>query len=75
MGRLPNRGALRRRRARRLHLLTPPPVSVHLAADVGGYTSGLTLYRFSRTSAWVTWFADAVSAAGHAQQQLVDAVR
>ena len=56
---------------RRLHLLTPPPVSVHLAADVGGYTSGLTQYRFGRTSAWVAWFADAVSGAGHAQQQLV----
>jgi Fic family protein len=59
---------------RRLHLLTPPPVSVHLAADVGGYGSGLTRYRFGETSAWVAWFADAVSGAGRAQSQLVVAV-
>ncbi|CCG03671.1 Fic family protein [Blastococcus saxobsidens] len=59
---------------RRLRLLTPPPVSVHLAADVGGYTAGLTQYRFGQTSAWVTWFADAVSGAGRAQSELVGAV-
>ena len=56
---------------RRLHLLTPPPVSVRLAADVGGYTSGLTRYRIGQTSAWVSWFADAVSGASQAQRQLV----
>ncbi len=59
---------------RRLHLPAPPPVSVRLAADVGGYTSGLTRYRFGETSAWVGWFAEAVSGAGRAQQQLVDDV-
>lgn len=59
---------------RRLGLLVPPPVSAHLAADVGGYTSGLTRYRFGKTSDWVAWFADAVSGAGYAQQQLVAAV-
>jgi Fic family protein len=59
---------------RRLRLLTPPPVSVHLAADVGGYTSGLTSYRLGGTSPWVTWFADAVSGAGQAQQRVVAAV-
>ena len=58
----------------RPHLLTPPPVSVHLAADVGGYTSGLTQYRFNQTSVWVAWFADAVSGAGHDQSKLVAAV-
>lgn len=60
---------------RRLHLLTPPPVSVRLAADVGGYASGLTQYRFGQTSAWVAWVADAVSGAGRAQQQLVGEVQ
>ena len=59
---------------RRLRLLTPPPVSVRIAADVGGYSAGLTLYRFGRTSEWVAWFADAVSGAGRAQRQLVDDV-
>lgn len=56
---------------RRLNLLTPPPVSVRLAADVGGYTAGLTQYRFGQTSRFVLWFADAVSGAGLAQQKLV----
>ena len=56
---------------RRLHLLTPPPVSVRLAADVGGYTAGLTQFRFGQTDAWVAWIADGVSGAGRAQQQLV----
>ena len=59
---------------RRLRLLAPPPVSVHLAADVGAYTAGLTQYRLGQTSAWVAWFADAVSGAGRAQQELVGAV-
>ena len=59
---------------RRLRLLTPPPVSVRLAADVGGYTAGLTQYRFGHTSAWVAWFAAAVSGAGREQQQLIAAV-
>jgi Fic family protein len=59
---------------RRLALVTPPPVSVRLAADVGGYSSGLTRYRFGGTSEWVSWFADAVSGAGRAQQELVAAV-
>lgn len=60
---------------RRLHLLTPPPVSVRLAADVGGYTAGLTQFRFGRANPWIAWFADAVSGASRAQQQLVDEVR
>jgi Fic family protein len=60
---------------RRLHLLTPPPVSVRLAADVGGYSAGLTQYRFGHTNSWVTWFADAVSGASRAEQQLVGEVR
>ncbi len=59
---------------RRLRLLTPPPVSVRLAADVGGYTAGLTRYRIGQTSAWVAWFADAVCGAGREQQQLIAAV-
>lgn len=59
---------------RRLHLLTPPPVSVRLAADVSGYTAGLTQFRYGQTSRWVSWFADAVSGAGRAQHDLVSGV-
>lgn len=59
---------------RRLQLLTPPPVSVLLAADVGGYASGLVRFRMSDHNGWVAWFADAVGAAGRAQQELIGSV-
>lgn len=59
---------------RRLSLVTPPPVSNRIAADVGGYGSGLVLFRLGDHNAWVHWFADAVSGAGRAQQELVASV-
>ena len=59
---------------RRLSLVTPPPVSVAIAADVGGYSSGLVLYRFGRLDDWLQWFADAVRGGGRAQRQLISEV-
>jgi Fic family protein len=59
---------------RRLSLVTPPPVSTRIAADVGGYASGLVLFRMGDHNAWVQWFADAVSGAGRAQQDVVASV-
>ena len=59
---------------RRLSLLTPPPVSARIAADVGGYASGLVLFRMGDHDAWIRWFAEAVSGAGRAQQELVASV-
>ena len=59
---------------RRLSLITPPPVSTRIAADVGGYASGLVLFRIGDHDAWVLWFAEAVSGAGRAQQDLVASV-
>ena len=59
---------------RRLSLVTPPPVSTRIAADVGGYGSGLVLFRMGDHNAWVRWFAEAVSGAGRAQQELVASV-
>lgn len=59
---------------RRLSLVTPPPVSARIAADVGGYGSGLVLFRMGDHNAWVRWFADAVSGAGRVQQELVASV-
>lgn len=56
---------------RRLSLVTPPPVSARIAADVGGYSSGLVLFRRGNHNAWIRWFAGAVSGAGRAQQELV----
>ena len=51
-----------------------PPVSTRIAADVGGYTAGLVLFRLGDHNAWVRWFADAVSGAGRAQEELVASV-
>jgi len=59
---------------RRLSLVTPPPVSTRIAANVGGYSSGLVLFQLGDHNAWVRWFADAVSGAGRAQQELVASV-
>ncbi len=60
--------------ARRLSLLVPPPVSVAIAADVGGYLAGLALYRYSDHNAWVRWFAGAVRSGGTAQRRLATEV-
>lgn len=59
---------------RRLSLVTAPPVSTRIAADVGGYGSGLVLFRIGDHNTWVRWFADAVSGAGRAQREFVIAV-
>jgi Fic family protein len=48
--------------ARRLDVTVPPPVSLELARDVGGYQAGLTLFRQGDLDAWLRWFADAVAA-------------
>jgi Fic family protein len=42
---------------RRLGVLVPPPFSVFVARDPGGYLSGLTLYRMGELTPWVRWFA------------------
>jgi Fic family protein len=59
---------------RHLSLVTAPPVSTRIAGDVGGYGSALVLFRLGDHNAWVRWFADAVSGAGRAQQELAAAV-
>ncbi len=60
--------------ARRMSLLVPPPVSVAIAADFGGYLSGLTRFRLADAPGWVRWFSDAVARGGRDQRSLVDAV-
>jgi Fic family protein len=59
---------------RRLKLLVPPPVSVAVAADVAGYTSGLVLFRIGDHDRWVKWFAEAVASGGRTQRALVASV-
>ncbi len=60
--------------ARRLSLVTPPPVSVRIATDRGGYLSGLALFRLGQVDPWVAWFAETVEGSGDAETSLVRAV-
>jgi len=55
--------------ATRLGVNVPPPVSLQMARDVGGYQAGLTLYRQGMHDTWVSWFADAIS---HASEESID---
>lgn len=59
---------------RRLALVVPPPVSVAIARDVGGYTSGLVLFRLGEHSQWAQWFANVVVDGGKAQRALISNV-
>jgi Fic family protein len=42
---------------RRLNVVVPPPFSVFIVRDPGGYLSGLTLYQMGELAPWVRWFA------------------
>jgi Fic family protein len=42
---------------RRLRALVPPPFSIFVARDPGGYLSGLAFYRLDEIAHWVRWFA------------------
>jgi Fic family protein len=44
----------------RLGIAVPPPVSLQIARDIGGYQAGLTLYREEMVEHWVRWFAEAM---------------
>jgi len=52
--------------ARRLDVPVPPPTSVLIARDPGGYLSGLYWFRSGELARWVAWFADIVSASSAA---------
>lgn len=64
--------------ARRLTLVVPPPVSTRIGTDIGGYLSGLTLWRHGQHEPWVRWVAGTVTSAGRVQRALgaeLDALR
>jgi Fic family protein len=45
---------------RRLDIRLPPPVSVFIARDPGGYLAGLTMFRLGQLDVWVDWIAAAL---------------
>ena len=46
--------------ARRLDVAVPPPISVLIARDPGGYLTGLHWFRTGELARWVGWFASVV---------------
>lgn len=52
----------------------PPPISVLIARDPGGYLSGLYNFRRGRVDSWVDWFADVVLAAADQSEHMIDEV-
>jgi len=54
---------------RRTGVAVPPPVSVVIARDSGGYLSGLTRWRQGDVAGWVRWVAEAI---GRSAEQVVD---
>ena len=52
--------------ARRLEVSVPPPTSVLIARDPGGYLTGLYWFRTGELARWVKWFADIVEASSAA---------
>jgi Fic family protein len=60
--------------ARRLEVALPPPLSVFVARDPGGYLSGLYEFRDGSLDRYVAWFADVVDRAGRASVELGSAM-
>jgi Fic family protein len=61
--------------ARRLDVRVPPPVSVLIARDPGGYLSGLYQFRKGDLDEYMRWFAAVVERAGDASVVLGDRIR
>ncbi len=59
---------------RHLGIAVPPPVSVAFLRDVGGYLSGLTLYRTVGPDDWIRWFANTVEHAAMSAAETLAAV-
>lgn len=57
--------------SRRTGLTIPPPVSVAMARDIGGYLSGLVRFRNGDVAGWVQWTAEAVN---RSAEQVLDVI-
>lgn len=60
--------------ARRIGVAVPPPLSVLIARDPGGYLSGLHAFRAGELNAWIGWFSEVVARAGEAASALIGGV-
>lgn len=57
--------------AHRTGVTVPPPVSVFIARDPGGYLAGLTRFRLGELDPWVKWMADELQYSSEAAQGLM----
>jgi Fic family protein len=57
--------------AHRTGISVPPPVSVSIARDPGGYLAGLALFRLGQLDPWVEWLAAELQHSSEAAQVLL----
>jgi Fic family protein len=57
--------------AHRTGISVPPPISVFIARDPGGYLAGLTRFRLGELDPWVDWLAAEILYANEAAQGLM----
>jgi len=57
--------------AHRTSITVPPPVSVFIARDPGGYLAGLTRFRFGELDPWVEWLAAELQYSSEAAEGLM----
>lgn len=57
--------------AHRTGITVPPPVSVFIAHDPGGYLAGLTRFRFGELDPWVEWLAAELQYSSEAAEGLM----
>jgi Fic family protein len=60
--------------SRRTGTAVPPPVSVLISRDVGGYLAGLYDFRSGQVDRWVGWFAGVVCGSAEAAAAVVGAL-
>ncbi|MGH9044371.1 MAG: Fic family protein [Acidimicrobiales bacterium] len=57
--------------AHRTGIAVPPPVSVFIARDPGGYLAGMTRFRFGELDPWVQWLAAELQYSSEAAEALL----
>ena len=57
--------------AHRIGITVPPPVSVFIARDPGGYLAGMTRFRLGELDPWVDWLAAELQYSSEAAESLL----